>query len=152
MDNNDVFRRLRYVFDFNEFKVEDMFKLTGAAVELEVVSGWLKKEDDAGYREMKDISLASFLNGFIIDKRGKREGPLPVPEKELTNNIILRKLKIALNLKTDDIQEVLKVAGIRTSIHEINSFFRKPKQNQYRVCLDQFLRNFLIGLQKQYRN
>lgn len=152
MDNNDIFRRLRFVFDWKEQDIEAIFQLVNAKVPQSSIKGWLSKEGEAGYIVLKDLSLATFLNAFIIHKRGKKEGFTPVHETELNNNIILRKLKIALNLKTDDIQEVLKVAGFRTSIHEINSFFRNPKQNQHRVCLDQFLRNFLIGLQKQYRN
>jgi uncharacterized protein YehS (DUF1456 family) len=95
--------------------------------------------------------LAMFLNGFIKDRRGKKEGSQPEPEKSLSNNLILRKLKIALNLKDEDILSLLTLAGREVSKHEISAFFRHPEQNQYRVCKDQILRNFIQGLQMKYR-
>jgi len=91
------------------------------------------------------------LNGLIVDKRGKKEGPQSVPEKQLNNNNILRKFKIALNLKDDDILEMLKLADFEISKHELSAFFRKPGQSQYRECKDQILRNFLQGMQMKYR-
>jgi len=77
--------------------------------------------------------------------------PLPEPEQRLTNNIIFRKLKIALNLKAEDILEIMKLAGIRISKHELSAFFRKPDHKNYRECKDQILRNFLKGVQIKYR-
>jgi uncharacterized protein YehS (DUF1456 family) len=94
--------------------------------------------------------MAIFLNGFINEKRGKKEGVQPEPEKRLNNNIILRKLKIALNLKDEDILEILMLADLRISKHELSAFFRNPNQEQYRLCKDQVLRNFLFGMQKKY--
>ena len=96
--------------------------------------------------------LATFLNGLIIDKRGKKDGPQPKPEKTLNNNIILRKLKIALHLTDTDMLDIFHLVDFEISRHEINAFFRKPGQSQYRLCKDQFLRNFLYGLQEKYRN
>ncbi|MGB0886259.1 MAG: DUF1456 family protein, partial [Chitinophagales bacterium] len=92
-----------------------------------------------------------FLNGFINEKRGKREGEQPKPEKTLNNNIILRKLKIALNLKDTDVIDMLDLAGLKFSKHELSAFFRKPDQKQYRACKDQFLRNFLYGMELKYK-
>ena len=115
------------------------------------ISDWLKKEDDPAYRKCNDMLLAIFLNGLINDKRGKKEGPQPEPEKRLTNNIIFRKLKIALNLKAEDILEILDLADLRISKHELSAFFRKPDNKHYRGCKDQILRKFLKGLQLRYR-
>ena len=91
------------------------------------------------------------MNGFINLKRGKREGEQPRPEKRLTNNMIFRKLRIALSMKDDDIMEIFKLVRIHVSKHELSALFRSPGQSQYRECKDQFLRNFLLGLQKKYR-
>ncbi|MGB0522357.1 MAG: DUF1456 family protein [Flammeovirgaceae bacterium] len=151
MKNNDILRRLRYTFDFNDTKMIELFDSGALTVNRSEVSNWLKREDDEEFEELYDVQLAAFLNGFINDKRGKREGVQPKPEKSLNNNTILRKLKIALNLKDEDMVEVLALADLRVSKHEINAFFRKPTQKQYRVCKDQILRNFLHGLQLKYR-
>ncbi|NOR87756.1 MAG: DUF1456 family protein [Bacteroidales bacterium] len=151
MNNNDILRRLRYALDYRDVKMIELFGLADYAVKQEELIGWLKKEDEPEYIELYDKQLATFLSGLIIEKRGKREGEQPKPEKSLNNNIIFRKLKIALNLKDDEILDLFKLAKFSISKHELSAIFRKPGQNQYRVCKDQFLRNFLIGLQLKYR-
>ena len=151
MTNNDIFRRIRYIFDFNDSKMIAVFCLADYQVTREQICNWLKKDDDPAYKKCSDTQLAIFLNGLIIDKRGKKEGPQPEPEKYLTNNIILMKLKIALNLKSEDILEIMELADVRISKHELSAFFRKPDHKHYRDCKDQMLRNFLKGMQLKYR-
>lgn len=152
MNNNDILRRLRYTFNFDD---HTMIKLFGSA-ELEVtraeISDWLKKDDNPEQQKLHDKKLAYFLNGFINQRRGKREGPQPKAEKRLDNNLIMRKLKIALNLRTEDIVAILKLADLKVSEHEVTAIFRKPGQRQFRECKDQFLRNFLHGMQVKYRD
>lgn len=152
MDNNDILRSIRYTFDLSDQQMMDLFALAEKEVTRAEVSNWLKKEEDTDFVTMQDIELATFLNGFINDKRGKREGEQPIPEKKLTNNIVLRKLKIALNFKEEDMLAAFKLADMRISKHELSAFFRKPTQNQYRECKDQFLRNFLVGIKNKYRS
>ncbi|NLQ17044.1 DUF1456 family protein [Marinomonas sp. M1K-6] len=151
MNNNDILRRLRYTFDLKELTVVDIFAAADGVVAQEQVTSWLKKEDDAGYVEITDVEMATFLNGFINTKRGKREGPQPEPEKRLTNNIVFMKLRIALNLQADAILDIMSLAEFNLSKHELSSFFRKPDNRHYCECKDQILRNFLMGLQKQFR-
>ncbi|WP_235299056.1 YehS family protein [Portibacter marinus] len=152
MDNNVVLRQLRYIFDYGDDQMMDLFRSGGKPTNRKELSEWLKPEDDASFSNLSDEYLAAFLNGLINKKRGKKEGIQPDPEKELNNNIILRKLKIAMNLKVEEMVELYNIVGIVISKHEVNAFFRKPGQNQYRKCLDQYLRNFLFAMQKQYRD
>lgn len=152
MTNNDILRRIRYIFDFNDSKMIAVFGLADHQVTREQISGWLKKDDDPAYLKCSDTLLAIFLNGLINDKRGKKEGPQPEPEQRLTNNIIFRKLKIALNLKAEGILEIMDLANLRISKHELSAFFRKPNHKHYRDCKDQILLNFLKGLQLKYRS
>jgi uncharacterized protein YehS (DUF1456 family) len=149
--NNDILRRIRYTFDFGDSKMIAVFGLADHQVTRDQISDWLKKDDDPAYQECVDIEMAIFLNGLIIDKRGKKEGPQPGPEQRLTNNIIFRKLRIALNLKAEDVLEIMALAGLRISKHELSAFFRKPGHKHYRDCKDQILRNFLKGMQLKYR-
>ena len=148
--NNDILRRIRYTFDFTDSKMIEIFALADLQVTRAQISNWLKKDDDSAYQELNDNQFAVFLNGLINDKRGKKEGIQPIPEKRLNNNIIFRKLKIALNLKNSDILEILEMVDMHISKHELSAFFRKPIQNQYRPCKDQILRNFLQGMQEKY--
>ena len=150
MTNNDILRRLRYMFDFSDLKMIELFKLADYKVELADLNCWLKKEDDPLLVGISDKELALFLNGLIIERRGKREGPQPEPEETLSNNMILRKLKIALDLKTDDILDMFASINKKLGKHELSAFFRNPHHKSYRACMDQYLRNFLNALQTKY--
>jgi uncharacterized protein YehS (DUF1456 family) len=151
MNNNDILRRLRYTFDLNDTQVMLVFEEAGFEVVQEQLEPWFKKEGEEGYVEMDDRHMAAFLDGLIIQKRGRRESHPPVSVPTIDNNTILRKLKIALTLRDEDMVEIFKLAKVDVSKHEINAFFRKPSQSQYRPCLDQYLRNFLLGMQLRYR-
>ncbi len=151
MTNNEILRSLRYTFDYGDNGMIDIFGLGGEIVTRAEVSNWLKRDDDPDYKGLHDIDLAIFLNGLIILNRGRKEGDQPVAEKTLTNNMIFRKLKIALNMKDEDILEVLSHVDRHISRHELSAFFRNPTQSQYRTCKDQVLRNFLQGIQQKYR-
>ncbi len=151
MTNNDILRRLRYIFQLSDSKMLNTIDLADGSTSKEELMAWFKKEDEGGYKSCDDTSFATFLNGLIISHRGKRDGPQPTPEKKLTNNMIFVKLKIALNLKSDDIIEILRLADFELSPHELSAFFRKPGNKHYRECKDQILRNFLMGLQIKLR-
>jgi uncharacterized protein YehS (DUF1456 family) len=128
-----------------------IFSQADLDVTREQISNWMKKEEDEAYVNCTDVQLATFLNGLINDRRGKREGEQPKPEKKMNNNIIFRKLKIALNLKDDEILAILLLADLRISKHELSAFFRRADHKHFRACKDQILRNFLQGVQLKYR-
>ncbi len=151
MTNNDVLRRIRYTFNFDDSNVIAIFGHAGLDVSRAEISDWLKKDDDPDYKSLSDQQLVTFLNGLIIEKRGKKDGPPVEPEKSLNNNIIFRKLKIALNLQAEEVIELLKKSDFRISKHELSAFFRRPDHKHYRECKDQVLRYFLKGIQVKYR-
>lgn len=128
-----------------------IFALADYTVSREQLSDWLKKEDDPAYKNCSDTQLAIFLNGFINERRGKKDGAQPAPEKDLTNNIIFRKIKIALDLKNEDVLSIMSLANLPISKHELSAFFRRIDHKHYRACKDQILRNFLAGVQAKYR-
>ena len=116
------------------------------------ISNWLKKDDDSEHQPCDDRTLACYLNGLINEMRGKKEGTQPEPEDNLNNNIIFKKLKIALNLKAEDILRIMALVDFTISKHELSAFFRKKGHKHYRECQEQILRNFLHGIQLEYRN
>ena len=150
MDNNLILKKLRYAFNLEDDHMIALFEKGDLEVTRAEVSDWLKKEDHPDYKTINDKILATFLNGFIIDKRGKKDGVQPPNEKKLNNNLIFRKLKIALALRDTDIVELFGLVDLDVSKHEINALFRNPSQKQYRECKDQFLRNFIFGLERKY--
>ena len=151
MNKNEILRRIRYIFDFSDSDMILIFGQAGHEVTRAQVSDWLKKDDDPAYKKCTDSELAVFLNGLINHKRGKREGSQPEPEPKLHNNAILKKLKIAVNFRAEDVIRVLSLAGLRISKHELSAFFRRPGHKHYRECKNQILRNFLKGLRLELR-
>ncbi|KGJ96316.1 DUF1456 family protein [Colwellia psychrerythraea] len=150
MNNNDILRRLRYTFNFNDKQMVAIFASAGEEVNREQISQWLKKDDDSDFVALFDTKLAIFLNGFINEKRGKKPGPQAVPEKRLSNNIILTKLKIALNLQAEQIISLLEEVGFNLGKAELSAFSRKVDHKHYRECKDQVLRNLLQAIDKKF--
>lgn len=151
MINNDVLRRLRYAFDYSDQQMMDIFAQADCQVTRDQVCNWLKADEDPDFVFCDDVTLASFLNGLINALRGKKDGVQAEPEQQLSNNMIFMKLRIALNLKSDDVLAMLESAGMSLSQHELTALFRKPGHKHYRECKDQILRNFLKAVQNKYR-
>ncbi|MBK3518884.1 YehS family protein [Carboxylicivirga marina] len=150
MENNDILRRLRFTLSLDDDKMIALFGLGNLKVDRAAVSNWLKRDGDEYFIEMSDKELASFFNGLIVDKRGRQEGREPIAEERLNNNLILKKLKIALSLTSDDIVEAFQLIDKRITTSEIGAFLRNPNHSKYREFNGQYLRNLLNGLQAKY--
>lgn len=165
MNNNDVLIRLRYALDLKNAEMVEIFKLGGIEVTPEEIPMILTKLDedspneDKRYLECTNAMLDAFLNGLIIFKRGKQEPrpgqpkrpPLAITNDENVNNIILKKLRIALTLTSDDMLAVLEDAGVTISKGELSAVLRNEDHRNYKVCGDRYIRNFLKGLAMKYR-
>ncbi|MDQ1212770.1 DUF1456 family protein [Pantoea anthophila] len=147
MTNNDILRSVRYMLNLSDAGMVKIFALAECEVPETDIQAWLKKDDDAAYRPCPDVLMGYFLNGLIFYRRGKsEEAPAPSIERKMNNNIFMKKLRIAFDLKTTDIPDVLKRANFTVSQAEVGAIFRKPDHKNYRECGDQILRNFLKGL------
>lgn len=147
MISNDILRSLRYTLKTNNDGLVRIFALGDSVVSAEQLVPWLKKEDEDSFQRCPDILLSIFLNGLIYDKRGKDESAPPLAvERRVNNNIVLKKLRIAFSLKTDDILAILTQQQFRVSMPEITAMMRAPEHKNFRECGDQFLRYFLRGL------
>jgi uncharacterized protein YehS (DUF1456 family) len=152
MINNDVIRSVRYILDIRDSDLVNILKLADMQVPLLDIQDFLRNEEDPNYLECEDGVLAHFLDGLIFYKRGKDESRPPMPmEFPMTNNIVLKKLRVAFELREDDVLGILEEAGIRVGRAEISAFFRRKGHQNYRECGDQFLRNFLKGLTLRLR-
>lgn len=147
MMNNDYLKSLRYILDVNETKVLSILRLAGMELSREELQSFLKNEEDEGYLPCNDEVMAHFLDGMIYYKRGKDESKPAMPfEFPITNNLVLKKVKVAFALKEDDMHEILAKAGFRVGRSELSALLRKKGHENYRECGDQFLRNFFKGL------
>lgn len=147
MTNNDILRSVRFITNLNEAEMIKIVELTGSKVCKEDLIAFLKHEDEDGYKNCGDKVLCHFLDGLIIYKRGKNDRlPTQPIELTITNNTILKKLRVAFELKDSDIIDLIAKSGIEISKSELGAFFRKPEHRNYRDCGNQFLRNLLKGL------
>ena len=151
MINNDILRSVRYMLKLNEFELAEVVKMGGGDVTQAEINTYIKKEDEPGFVACKQNVLSHFLNGLIILKRGPSPDGKAAPTELPTNNVVLKKLRVAFQLKDDDILAILKEAGFDVSKNEVSALFRKEGHINYRVCGDQFLRNFLKGLTLRLR-
>jgi len=151
MINNDVIRSVRYMLNISEFKLVDIVKLAGGEVTQAEMNAYIKKEDEPGFEECGQKVMSDFLNGLIYFKRGKDESRPPLAPELPTNNVVLKKLRVAFELKDDDIISFLENSGFKVSKTELSAFFRKEGHANYRPVGDQFLRNFLKGLTAKLR-
>lgn len=65
---------------------------------------------------------------------------------EMTNNDIMKKLRVAHKLRDDDIVKICSLVDFAVTKSEIGALYRNPEHPKYMECGDQFLRNFLNGL------
>lgn len=152
MLNNDVLRSLRYMLDVSDAKMVEIVELGGKTVSEQEITAVLKKDDEPGYQDCPDDLLAHALDGLVYFKRGKDESrPAPALELPVSNNQVLKKLRVAFELKEDDMHTIMNSVDCPVSKPEMSALFRKFGHSNYRTCGDQFLRNFLKGLTLRVR-
>jgi len=166
MDNNDIVIRLRYALDIKDQDMAEIFRLGGEDLSTEEVGKVLTKSEDIDeeeenedYIKCTNSMLESFLNGLITFKRGPQEpkpGQPSKPDRSIknqssVNNVMLKKVKIALKLTAEDIIDILDEVNVKITKGEVSALLRKEGHKNYRQFGDQYARNFLQGLTKKYR-
>jgi uncharacterized protein YehS (DUF1456 family) len=158
MNNNDILRRLRFAYDFSNKDSVALFSLDPSSSAEMTQPAFLKrlaKDEDEDFVACSDDELAAFLDGLIVSKRGLRE-PAPEPATRAANfriskNDVLKKLRIAMSFKEEEMLATLEQGGTSMSKSELGALFRSPSQKNYRDCGNQVLRNFIKGLTLQLR-
>ena len=152
MDNNSTLRRIRYALAASDEQMAALLALKGHTLTTQEVCSIMGRAEDEGTVECSDALLSDFLDALIIDRRGPpKPGRSIVPTKTLTNNMILKKLRIAMKLHEADMLHILATGEHPLSRGELTALFRKPEHKHYRECGDQILRSFLRGLALQLR-
>ncbi|WP_027108717.1 DUF1456 family protein [Lacticigenium naphthae] len=172
MNNNDRLLRLRYALDLKDSEVVDIFKLGEMDISLDEVRQLFSKQQEKQEKEEDEFSeniynkdltdkmLESFLNGLIVYKRGHQKSktgePMPMTfslkNHKDVNNILLKKVKIALLLKNEDVLDILNEVDVNLSKGELSAVLRKENHRNYQECGDRYARNFLKGLALRYRD
>ncbi len=152
MMNNDVLRSIRYMLNFSDSRMVDIFAVADYRIAEADVADFLRPEDDTDFLAIPDEAMLYFLNGLIIHLRGKKDDqPSPPVTLPNSNNLMLKKLRVAFNLKEEDMLSILQSVDFNISKPELSALFRAEGHSNYRACGDQFLRNFLKGLTLRIR-
>lgn len=137
------------ILEINESTLAYIFKLSGLQVDQATVTGFLKEAGESGHIECNNSQMTQFLDGLITYRRGKSAGnttrlnqTIPL----LNNNSILKKLRIAFDLREDDLIELLSLADFEAAKNEISAVFRKEGHKHFRECNDELLMALLVGL------
>jgi uncharacterized protein YehS (DUF1456 family) len=152
MINNDVLRSLRYSLNINDATVLEVFKQANYSLTQAELTAFLLPEEDLDRAPLTDEAMAHFLDGLVFFKRGKNDKlPAQPVQWPINNNLILKKLRVAFELKDADLHDILQAADFPVSKPELSALFRKEGQKNFRPCGDQLLRNFLKGLTLRLR-
>ena len=146
--------RLFTPLDLSDARVVELVQLADPQFVLDKadIPALLKKENEPGAVLCSDPLLARFLDGLVVWRRGRDESLPPRPvEDRISNNLVLKKLRVAFELKDVDMHEVFSGAGFPITKPELTALFRQPGHKNYRPCGDQILRNFLKGLTLRFR-
>lgn len=167
MQTNDILNRLRYALDIKDKEMVEIFALGDVQTTTEEVRKMLAKMPVVGEEKSNEFiktidiqTLEAFLNGLVTLKRGVQEGTTTNGQKQFlmaddhrnVNNILLKKVKIALSLTSEDMIELLQLAGVNLSKSELSAVLRKEGHRNYKECGDRYARNFLKGLALKYRS
>lgn len=152
MINNDILRSLRYTLEYSDRQMIRIFAKNNYTVTEKELIAKMKREEEEGALFCEDEMLACFIDGLILELRGPRKDNRKPPAfSELTNNLVLKKLRIAFSLQEKDLIQILKMGGQPMSKGEITALFRKPTHRSYRECGNQVLRKFLRGLTEHFQ-
>ncbi|MDY0206745.1 MAG: DUF1456 family protein [Pseudomonas sp.] len=151
MLNNDVLRSLRYTLNISDSTLLEMLHGAEPELDLATLRSYLASEEDESFIRMEDELMVGFLDNLIVSRRGPSPQAAPATELPLTNNTILKKLRVAFTLQEADLIDILDSVDFDVTKPELSALFRKAGHNNYRLCGDQLLRQFLKGLTLRFR-
>jgi len=157
VENNDLMRRVRYALQLDDEEAARLVTRGGLSATESDAAAWRAREEEPAHAPCPDAALIALLEAFVLERRGPPPEPTP-PRAErssatsspitarLTNNHVLKQLRIALELRASDVQALVGAGGGTLGTGEIGALFRKPGTRNYRSCGDQVLRQFLAAL------
>lgn len=156
MNNNDIVRRIRYAYDIKDADMIKIFGLGGLEITKARYREIMTQQAKETPRDEKlsRHELEQFMNGLIIAQRGVKladDGQPMAPNYSMNqdnqiNNVVFKKLKIAMQYTSEDILGFMMEAGFTMSNAEITDILRASTHKKYKIAGDQFLRKLLHGI------
>jgi uncharacterized protein YehS (DUF1456 family) len=144
---NKILERITKALYLNVNDIAHIYELAHYPKTKDAIRALLQDERSKKFQEATYEDLGLFLDGLIIKKRGEMSSNLE-EELALDNNLILKKLRVALNLKTHELVMIFALNDTTLSPSQINALFRKEGHKNYRLCSDKMLFDFLSGLEE----
>jgi len=151
MKINDILFKIKTALSLKNSEIVKAYSLVEYTMTEERLNNVLKRRQDQGYEEANYEELGLFLDGLVLLKRGENSKKVESDEVvELTNNLILKKLRVAMNLKESDLVIVFALAEVVLNKRQIGSLFRKEGGKNFKACSDELLFAFIEGLDEFY--
>jgi uncharacterized protein YehS (DUF1456 family) len=151
MQINDILFKIKTALSLSNSEIIEAYKLADFTMSEERVSNIVKRHQDKGYEEATYEELGLFLDGLVVLKRGENSKKVDSDEVvELTNNLILKKLRVAMNLKESELVIIFALAEVTLTKRQIGSLFRKEGGKNFKACSYELLMAFIEGLDEFY--
>ncbi len=151
LTTNEILYRIQKALSLTTEDILKTYKFEGYTMEPAHLEALLKRRMDKGFLQCSYEELGIFLDGLVTLKRGESPKNRNDDEAvELTNNLILKKLRIALELKEAEIEIIFGLADITLSKQQLKSLFRKEGHKNFKSCSNDLLMSFLEGLDEFY--
>jgi uncharacterized protein YehS (DUF1456 family) len=151
ISTNEILYRVKKALTLSTKEIVNAYTLVEFTMSESHLDSLLKRRQEKGFMLCSYEELGLFLDGLVVLKRG------PSPKKQdedevidLTNNLILKKLRIALELKEAETEIIFGLADITLTKQELKSLFRKEGHKNFKPCSDSLLMAFLDGLDEFY--
>ena len=129
----------------------EAYSLVDYSMKNERLENILKRRQDQGYEEANYEELGIFLDGLVLLKRGASDRVSTIEEAvALSNNLIMKKLRVALELKEAELVIVFALAEITLTKRQIGALFRKEGTKNFKYASDELLMAFIEGLDEFY--
>jgi uncharacterized protein YehS (DUF1456 family) len=149
MRTNDIFRQLTQALTLSTQDIQALFAVTDIDLSDKDVANLLKTDYQPGFSAMPDYILLIFLNNLIDQKRGKKaDAEVAVIDKfaKVSNNDVLKKLRVAFTLHEQDLRDLLKLVTIELTKSDLAALFRKAGHEHFQACNDELVLDFIEGL------
>ncbi len=154
MNPNAILRKISQSLALDVPALQAIFASVDVDLTEKELGNLLKTDYEPRFEVLPEYVLALFLNGYIEHCRGKKAGQEPeviTKTAKISNNDVLKKLRIAHNLHEQHVREALKLVTIELTKSDLSALFRKPGHPQFKACDDELVLDFIegVGLLKQ---
>lgn len=148
---NEILYRIQKALSLTTEDILQAYLLEDYKMDASHLEALLKRHQDKEFVQASYEELGIFLDGLVSLKRGSSPKKTNEDEAvELTNNLILKKLRIALELKEAETEIIFGLADVKLSKQQLSSLFRKEGHKNFKPCSDELLMAFLEGLDEFY--